>query len=191
METCGEPPQRMSCGMQPVRLGGSVLALIGIQPAGVLAGAELLCDLPKPPAHKWSGFLIHVGGPIALSRVIAWALEMREARPHVPIGLAAELMREELQTLSALARVGLGFRPVLHSRLLGSVNLVDALDVLRGASVEREVLHLWLARWQPAAQPLEGILVQIIAHGIHGCGFRKIWHQVSGKDGTRGFVGAV
>jgi hypothetical protein len=145
-----------------------VLALVEVQPEAALAGAELLFDLPNPPAPLWSGFLIQVGGRITLARVTAWALEMRDARPAVPIGLAVDLAQDDGQTLSALARVGLRFNLVLDSRHLGGVDLTDALDALRGASVEQAILHSWLARWQPAAEPREGILIQIIAHGVRG-----------------------
>lgn len=143
-----------------------MLALINIRPAGELVGVEFLSDLPNPPALRWSAFLIRVSGELTLDGLVAWALEMRDARPMVPIGIADSFRADERKLIDGLARVGLRFNLVLHLPSLASEDLVGAVEALRDASVEREILQGWMLRGN--AQALEPLLVQIIAHGVRG-----------------------
>jgi hypothetical protein len=145
-----------------------MLALVGIRRTGEMVGTEGLDALPAPPATGWSGFLVVVGNDLTLSAVVAWSLEMRSARPMVPISIIGKVRHDQWQLLAALDRVGLHFNAVHDSGEVTDSTLSAALNLLRDASVEREILQKWLIRWHPAAQALEAILAQIISHGISG-----------------------
>jgi hypothetical protein len=145
-----------------------MLALVTHRPAGHRVGTETLAELPDPPAPRWSGFLVVVSELITLSGVVAWALEMRSVRPMVPISIIGNVRRDQRQLLAALDRVGLHFNAVHDSGEITDNELATALDILREASVEREILQKWLVRWQPGAHSLEAVLAQIISHGVRG-----------------------
>ena len=155
--------------MAPCVSEGTLLAFIGAQHDAALVGVEWLSDLPAPPALRWSGFLIALGESVPLPRLVAWALELRAARPFVPLGIVGYLGTSELDMLFALARVGLRFESVINERAPSTIHTVsNAVAALREASVERDVLQSWLVRWKGPAHQLEGVLVQIIAHGVRG-----------------------
>jgi hypothetical protein len=144
-----------------------MIALVNLRFSAGIVGAEHLLGPPDPPAIKWSAFLVQVSGELTLSRVLAWTLDMRSSRPMVPIAIAHRFSSDELYLLDSLARLGVRYNAVFDTGDL-TADLLAALAVLRDASVEREILQAWLARWRSAARSLEPILPQIIAHGVRG-----------------------
>lgn len=161
-----------------------MIALINVRPTVPIAGTELLTDLPAPPAFRWSAFFVHISGTLTLDAAVAWALEIRDARPFVPIGVADSFRDDERKLLAALAkaRVGLRFTSILHLPPLAEHELVEAVEGLRDESVERGILQIWLTRWQPAAQSVEHLLSQIIAHGVRGGKAKSL--RVVNEDGS-------
>jgi hypothetical protein len=117
---------------------------------------------------KWSGFIVAAGRELTLARVVAWALEMRATRPFVPIGIADDFDPDELRLRNSLAGVGLRFTAVAKRPAIAGTELLIVVARIREASVEGEILQIWMARWQPSAIALEDVLLQIIAHGVRG-----------------------
>jgi hypothetical protein len=150
-----------------------MIAIINVRPAREIPGTEVIPRLPDPPALRWSAFLIGTGGELTLNATVAWALEMRDARPMVPIALAASIFRpDQSKLLDALARTGLRFTLIPNLRPVPGHELGEGVDALRKASVESDILQTWLRRWGPPAATVEYALVQLISHGVRG-GKRK------------------
>jgi hypothetical protein len=61
-----------------------MIALVALTRAGSDPGFIEIDALPRPPALKYSGFLIQCSP--APNGLIEWILEMRSTRPHLPIG---------------------------------------------------------------------------------------------------------
>ena len=84
--------------------------------------------------------------------------------------------------MDALTRTGLQFNVVSRLNPVAGHNLDEAIEVLRDASVERQILETWLGRWHPVASELKHLLIQLIAHGVRGAKAQSL--RVRDPDGT-------
>lgn len=146
-----------------------MVAVIGLSVSRLEQGVEALERLPRPPALRWSGFLVGPGQEIKLVDVASWAAEVRGRREYVPIGLVGHFCGPDFALLAALEVAGTRFGPVLNYGLPPTPVLTSlALRELRDQTIEAVIVEHWSRTYRGVHTRCRPLLEAVAAHGVRG-----------------------
>lgn len=159
-----------------------MIAVVGASVPPEAIGAEPQPSLPDPPAARWSGFLLVISRDLPLSGAIAWGLEIRRARPFIPIGLVGQFDASDRDVLDTLKRLGLPLRPVLNADSPPtSVVSPVAIGMIREQAIDSAVAQEWMSRWGVHDPGTVRLLHVLSAVGVRGGKVKQLPRHLSGE----------
>jgi len=136
-----------------------------LAPTDDSAGTESLRALPRIPASKYAGFFVRCDTRTLVEETVDWWSSLRRDRPEIPLGMVAH----PRDCAALLATCSASLASLLQPTELRAGALPnEALNKLREASVEGQILEGLVSEHGPGILHYDATLKPLIARAVRG-----------------------